>query len=273
LKHLRRQIELIEDGGKVIQQTRLYDADRNETRAMRSKEDAMDYRYFPDPDLLPLVITDEHIVEAAKTLPPAPAIIRLSYLRATEERNKAHEQKLDESMTKTIERELKKEYAWILTASTAMLSYIDETASIFGSYPLPEAWARGELSSALNAEDLSPKKSRVTPRQLAALLKRIEDGTISGKLAKEVFGYMWAGEHGADADAIIEARGLKQVTDSSAIEKVIDDVLAKNEKSVAEFKSGKDKAIQALIGQVMKASQGKANPGQVNELLRKKLAE
>ncbi|MCA3041384.1 MAG: Asp-tRNA(Asn)/Glu-tRNA(Gln) amidotransferase GatCAB subunit B, partial [Rhodocyclaceae bacterium] len=134
-------------------------------------------------------------------------------------------------------------------------------------------WINGELASQLNREGIELVHSPVNGDQLGRLVKRIADGTLSSKMAKQVFGYMWAGEHGADADAIIEARGLKQVTDSSAIEKVIDDVLAKNEKSVAEFKSGKDKAIQALIGQVMKASQGKANPGQVNELLRKKLAE
>jgi aspartyl-tRNA(Asn)/glutamyl-tRNA(Gln) amidotransferase subunit B len=250
---VRRQIELIEDGGKVIQQTRLYDADRDETRAMRSKEDAMDYRYFPDPDLLPLVITDGKIASIQKVMPELPA-----------------------AMAARMEGEfgLSTYDARLLTQTRAIATYFDEmVATAPDQAKLCANWINGELASHLNRDNLEVEISPISPLQLATLVLRIADGRLSSKMAKQVFGYMWAGERGGDADAIIEARRLEQVTDSGTIEKIIDDVLTKNEKSVAEFKSGKDKAIQALIGQVMKASQGKANPGQVNDLLRKKLAE
>ncbi|MCA3027132.1 MAG: Asp-tRNA(Asn)/Glu-tRNA(Gln) amidotransferase subunit GatB [Rhodocyclaceae bacterium] len=255
---VRRQIELIEDGGKVIQQTRLYDADRDETRAMRSKEDAMDYRYFPDPDLLPLAISDRQIETT-----------RLSMLRGgvIDVPASTRQQLIDAYELSAYDAQLLTQSRAFATCFFAAFNSSGEQAKLCAN------WINGELASQLNREGIELVHSPVNGDQLGRLVKRIADGTLSSKMAKQVFGYMWAGEHGADADAIIEARGLKQVTDSSAIEKVIDDVLAKNEKSVAEFKSGKDKAIQALIGQVMKASQGKANPGQVNELLRKKLAE
>jgi aspartyl-tRNA(Asn)/glutamyl-tRNA(Gln) amidotransferase subunit B len=250
---VRRQIELIEDGGKVMQQTRLYDADRDETRAMRSKEDAMDYRYFPDPDLLPLVITDGKIASMQKVMPELPA-----------------------AMAARMEGEfgLSTYDARLLTQTRAIATYFDEmVAKAPDQAKLCANWINGELASQLNRDNLEIATSPISPLQLATLVLRIADGTLSSKMARQVFGYIWAGELGGDADAIIEARGLRQVSDSGAIEKIIDDVLAKNEKSVAEFKSGKDKALQALVGQVMKASQGKANPGQVNDLLRKKLAE
>jgi aspartyl-tRNA(Asn)/glutamyl-tRNA(Gln) amidotransferase subunit B len=250
---VRRQIELIEDGGKVIQQTRLYDADRDETRAMRSKEDAMDYRYFPDPDLLPLVITDADVQRTKALMPELP---------------------------QTMAARMRSEFA-LSTYDARLLTQSRATATFFfaanessaGQAKLCANWINGELASQLNRESLDISVSPVTGLQLGKLVKRIADGTLSSKTAKDVFGYMWAGELNGDADAIIEARGLKQVSDAGAIEKIVDDVLANNEKSVAEFKSGKEKALQALIGQVMKASQGKANPGQVNEILRKKLAE
>jgi aspartyl-tRNA(Asn)/glutamyl-tRNA(Gln) amidotransferase subunit B len=256
---VRRQIELIEDGGKVIQQTRLYDADRDETRAMRSKEDAMDYRYFPDPDLLPLAISAEEIELIRAKMPPTQALLQNRLASYGFEPDQAAELVLDYGRAIFLDR------FW-----TALMSLAEGKSDEF----LKGAnWMMTETGASMNREGVTIMELPVTPESLAVLVARIIDGTINHRTGKEVFGYMWAGEHGGDADAIIEARGLKQVTDSGAIEKIIDDVLTKNEKSVAEFKSGKDKAIQALIGQVMKASQGKANPGQVNDLLRKKLAE
>ena len=267
---VRRQIELIEDGGVVVQQTRLYDAARDETRAMRSKEDAMDYRYFPDPDLLPLAISREQVEQIKAGMPELPKTMRERHMRAVRLRDCAEDASLNVEMDSTIEAELKKRYAWILTAPLELIEYIKYVEQNLGGSSLAaESWVRGELSSALNDAGISIRQSPITPEALAKLLKRIEDGTISGKLAKEVFGYIWAGE--GDADAIIEKRGLKQVSDAGAIEKLVEVVLANNQKSVTEFKSGKEKALQALIGQVMKASQGKANPAQVNEILRKKL--
>lgn len=213
----------------------------------------MDYRYFPDPDLLPLVITDGKIASIQKVMPELPA-----------------------AMAARMEGEfgLSTYDARLLTQTRAIATYFDEmVATAPDQAKLCANWINGELASHLNRDNLEVEISPISPLQLATLVLRIADGRLSSKMAKQVFGYMWAGERGGDADAIIEARRLEQVTDSGTIEKIIDDVLTKNEKSVAEFKSGKDKAIQALIGQVMKASQGKANPGQVNDLLRKKLAE
>ncbi|MCA2997080.1 MAG: Asp-tRNA(Asn)/Glu-tRNA(Gln) amidotransferase subunit GatB [Rhodocyclaceae bacterium] len=255
---VRRQIELIEDGGKVIQQTRLYDADRDETRAMRSKEDAMDYRYFPDPDLLPLAINETQI-ETTRGLMLRDGVIDVP--------GSTRQQLIDAYDLSVYDAQLLTQSRAFATCFFAAYNSSGEQAKLCAN------WINGDLASQLNRDGIELADSPVNGDQLGRLVKRIADGTLSSKMAKEVFGYMWAGEHGGDADAIIEARGLKQVTDTGAIEKIIDDVLAKNEKSVAEFKSGKEKAIQALIGQVMKASQGKANPGQVNELLRKKLAE
>jgi len=270
---VRRQIELIEDGGKVVQETRLYDADRDETRSMRSKEDAMDYRYFPDPDLLPLVITQAQIDAVKATMPEPPNTIRERYIHQMTSLDKADDASLDVEMRATLSAELRKPYAWVLLVPPELLDFIKRTQAYLGTpSAAAESWVRGELSSALNDDGISIRQSPITPEALAQLIMRIEDGTISGKLAKEVFGYMWAGEHDGNADAIIATRGLRQVSDISTIEKMIDEVLAANKKSVDEFKSGKEKAFQSLVGQVMKASQGKANPAQVNEILKVKLS-
>ena len=244
-----RQIELIEGGGTVVQETRLYDPDRDETRAMRSKEDAQDYRYFPDPDLLPLVIADDWI-----------------------ERVRAEMPELPEAKRARLEREhgLAPYDAAALTATREMADWFEATlAALPGQAKLCANWIMGEVSARLNRDEIELAQAPITATALAGLLARVVDGTLSGKMAKEVFDAMWAGE--GSADAIIEARGLKQISDSGAIEKIIDDVLAANPKSVEEFRAGKDKAFNALVGQVMKASKGKANPQQVNDLLRAKL--
>ncbi len=245
---IRRQIELIEDGGKVVQETRLYDADRDETRSMRSKEDAMDYRYFPDPDLLPLMISQQDIEDVRATMPELPKVM---FVRLRTGHG------------------LSSYDAGLLTSSRATAAFFESVVAAGGDAKLAANWINGELASQLNREEKDISASPVGARQLAGLIHRLSDGTLSSKMAKEVFGYMWTGE--GDADTIIEKRGLKQVSDAGAIEKIVDAVLAANAKSVEEFKAGKEKALQALVGQVMKASQGKANPAQVNEILRKKL--
>ena len=247
---VRRQIEIIEDGGRIIQETRLYDPDRDETRSMRSKEEANDYRYFPDPDLLPLVVDEAFIDRARAALPELPQAMRERFMR---------------------DYSLPAYDAGILTAGRELAAYFEEVAKALGGEgKIAANWVMGELSAQLNKDGLDISASPIGAAQLAGMLKRIGDGTISGKIAKEVFAAMWAGE--GEADAIIEARGLKQVSDSGAIEKIIDEVLAANASMVAEFKSGKEKAFNALVGQAMKASRGKANPAQVNEILKKKLA-
>ncbi|WP_322031529.1 Asp-tRNA(Asn)/Glu-tRNA(Gln) amidotransferase subunit GatB [Paraburkholderia sp. J76] len=251
---VRRQIELIEDGGTVVQETRLYDPDKRETRSMRSKEDAHDYRYFPDPDLMPLVI-DAAWVERVKG--------EMSELPAT-------------MQTRFVEQYGVTPYdANVLTSSKAMASYFEAVVAKAGGAQAKAAanWLMGEFSSQLNREGLDIAASPVTAAQFAVLLARIADGTISNKIAKEVFQAMWdekATDEGA-ADRIIEAKGLKQISDTGALEAIIDEVLAANQKSVEEFRAGKEKAFNALIGQAMKATKGKANPQQVNELLKKKL--
>ena len=252
---VRRQIELIEDGGRVVQETRLYDPDRDETRSMRSKEDAMDYRYFPDPDLLPLAITPQWIAEVKETMPELPGAKQERY---------------------TGEFGLSKYDARLLTQSRAWSDYFEVVLA--GSGITDKAVAAktvanlmtGELAATLNRSETDIENSPVTPDALAGLVRKSADGTLNNKLAKEVFAAMWAGE--GDADTIIDKRGLKQISDSGEIEKIVDEVLAANVKSVEEFRAGKDKAFNALVGQVMKASKGKANPAQVNELLKKKLA-
>ncbi len=245
---VRRQIGVIEDGGRVVQETRLYDPDRDETRSMRSKEDAHDYRYFPDPDLLPLAVSDEWIERVRAGLPELPEAKRARYVAAL-------------GLT---------EYdAATLTASRELAQYFEAVVGAGVEPKLAANWVMGELSGALNRAGLDVVQSPVAPAALAQLLARIRDNTISGKIAKDVFEAMWAGEGGADA--IIEAKGLKQISDSGAIETMIDAVLAANPKSVEEFRAGKEKAFNALVGQVMKASRGKANPAQVNEILRRKL--
>ncbi|MBL8516185.1 MAG: Asp-tRNA(Asn)/Glu-tRNA(Gln) amidotransferase subunit GatB [Betaproteobacteria bacterium] len=247
---IRRQIELIEDGGTVVQETRLYDADRDETRSMRSKEDAMDYRYFPDPDLLPLMISEEWIANIRKEMPELPDAKQARFQS---------------------EYSLSAYDAATLTASKAVADYYERVLAKFRSEPkLAANWVTGDLSAALNRHELEIGASPVSAAALAGLLKRIADGTLSGKMAKDVFDAMWNGE--GDADAIIDQRGLKQMSDSGAIEAIVDQVLAANPKSVEEFRAGKEKAFNALVGQVMKASQGKANPAQVNEVLKRKLA-
>ena len=247
---VRRQIDLIEDGGRVVQETRLYDPDRNETRSMRSKEDAMDYRYFPDPDLLPLAISREWVEQIRRDLPELPAAKRERFVR---------------------EYGLPEYDAQTLTATKALADYFEAAAAPVGDKKAVSNWVMGELSAALNEADLDAAAAPVSAQQLAALVNRVLDGTISNKTAKDVFAALWAGE-GTSADAIIEARGLRQISDTGAIEKLIDEVLAANAKSVEEFKAGKEKAFNALVGQAMKATKGKANPQQVNEILRRRLA-
>jgi aspartyl-tRNA(Asn)/glutamyl-tRNA(Gln) amidotransferase subunit B len=246
----RRQIELLEDGGKVAQETRLYDPERDETRSMRSKEDAQDYRYFPDPDLLPLVVSDALLNEILQGLPELPDARRERFMR--DYRLPAYD-------------------AGVLTASRAAADYFEALVKASGAEPkICANWQMGELAAALNREERDISSSPIAPRMLAGVVARVSDGTISGKAAKQVFEVMW--KLGGTADQIIEREGLRQVSDAGAIEKVVDQVLAANARQVADYRAGKDKAFNSLVGQVMKATQGKANPAQVNEILRKKLA-
>jgi aspartyl-tRNA(Asn)/glutamyl-tRNA(Gln) amidotransferase subunit B len=246
---IERQIDVIDSGGKVVQETRLYDPDRGETRSMRSKEEANDYRYFPDPDLLPLAIGEELIESVRATLPELP----------------------DEKAARFVRDFGLSDYdAGVLTASREMADYYETVVARLGGQPkLAANWVVGELSGALNRDNLDVTDSRVGADALAGLLTRIVDNTISGKIAKDVFEAMWS--EGRDADSIIEAKGLKQITDMSAIERAIDEVMANNPQQLAEFRSGKDKLFGFFVGQVMKATQGKANPAQLNELLKRKL--
>ncbi|MDO8890617.1 MAG: Asp-tRNA(Asn)/Glu-tRNA(Gln) amidotransferase subunit GatB [Sulfurimicrobium sp.] len=247
---VRRQIELIEDGGRVVQETRLYDPDRDETRSMRSKEEANDYRYFPDPDLLPLVVSDAYIEEIRSALPELPQAKRERFMG---------------------EYSLPAYDAGVMTASREMADYFEATAKeLGGEAKLAANWIMGDLSAALNKDGKDVADSPISSAQLASLLKRIQDNTISGKIAKEVFAAMWNGE--GEADAIIEAKGLKQVSDSGAIEKIIDEIIAANPGQVAEYRSGKDRLFGFFVGQAMKASKGKANPAQLNDILKQKLA-
>jgi len=246
----QRQVELIEDGGTVVQETRLYDPDRNETRSMRSKEDAMDYRYFPDPDLLPLEIAPEWIDRVRGELPELPAAMRERFVR---------------------EYALSEYDAQTLTAAKELAGYFESVAAAVADKKVAANWVMGEFSAALNASDLAVAAAPLSPTQLAGLIQRVLDGTINNKTAKDVFAALWAGE-AASADAIIDARGLRQISDAGAIEKIVDEVLAANAKSVEEFRAGKEKAFNALVGQAMKATKGKANPAQVNEILRRRLA-
>ena len=248
---IERQIELLEDGGKVVQETRLYDSDKDETRSMRSKEEANDYRYFPDPDLLPIEIEQSFIDSVRESLPELPVAKQQRFVA---------------------DYQLKAEDADILTASRALADYFEAacTASSARSQVVAN-WIIGDLSGALNRDGLEIEDSRIVANDLAGLLDRIVDNTISGKIAKEVFDAMWAGE--GTADEVIESRGLKQITDTSAIEAVVDQVIAANPSQVAEYQSGKDKLIGLFVGQVMKETGGKANPGQVNAILKARLAK
>jgi aspartyl-tRNA(Asn)/glutamyl-tRNA(Gln) amidotransferase subunit B len=251
----RWQIERIEDGHKIQQATVLFDPDTGETRMMRSKEDAHDYRYFPDPDLLPVRLDEDWIAAVQAQLPELPQARQARYQS---------------------EMGLSAYDAASLTGTRALSDYFEAVAA---ALPKPDAklaanWIMGELSAALNKAELDIAASPIAAAQLARLLGRIQDGTLSGKLARQVFDILWS-EGAPDensVDAIIETRGLKQMSDSGEVERIIDEVLAANPKSVEEFRAGKEKAFNALVGQVMKATKGKANPAQVNELLKARLA-
>jgi aspartyl-tRNA(Asn)/glutamyl-tRNA(Gln) amidotransferase subunit B len=247
---VRRQVELIEDGGTVVQETRLYDPARNETRSMRSKEDAQDYRYFPDPDLPPLVIDDAWIERVRGELPELPGARKARF---------------------AADYGLPAADATTLVGSRALADYYESVVRAGGEPKQAANWVLGDLTAALNRAEIEIEAAPIAPAALAGMLARINDGTISGKLAKEVFDAMWAGE--GDADAIIGRRGLTQISDEGAIGKIVDDVLAANPAIVAEFKAGKEKAFNSLVGQAMKATKGKANPAQVNAILRQKLDE
>jgi aspartyl-tRNA(Asn)/glutamyl-tRNA(Gln) amidotransferase subunit B len=247
---VERQIDILEGGGKVVQETRLYDSDKDETRPMRSKEEANDYRYFPDPDLLPVVLEESFIEGLRSKLPELP----------------------DQKAARFQQQYGLTAYdAQLLTASREMAAFYEEVASAVPSdAKLAANWVMGDFSAALNKGGLEVAHSRLSSGQLGGLLSRIVDNTLSGKLAKEVFEVMWV--DACDADVVIEARGLKQITDSSAIEKMIDEVIAANPKQLADYRSGKDKLFGFFVGQAMKATGGKANPALVNDLLKKKLA-
>jgi aspartyl-tRNA(Asn)/glutamyl-tRNA(Gln) amidotransferase subunit B len=246
---VRRQVALIEDGGSVAQETRLYDPDRGETRSMRSKEDAHDYRYFPDPDLPPLVIANDWIERIKAELPELPEAMKARFESAYG---------------------LGAYDATMLTQSRETAAYFEATVRAFGGEAKAVAnWMLGEVSAGLNKAEIDIAAAPVGPTALAGLLKRIADGTISGKIAKDVFDAMWASE--GDADAIIEKKGLRQISDAGAIEKLVDDVLAANPVIIAEYRAGREKAFNSLVGKAMAATKGKANPAQVNAILKRKL--
>jgi aspartyl-tRNA(Asn)/glutamyl-tRNA(Gln) amidotransferase subunit B len=249
---IQRQIELIEDGGKVIQQTRLYDPNTNETRAMRSKEEANDYRYFPDPDLLPVVIEDAFLEATRATLPELPP-----------QKRERFQSQFGLSLYD----------ASVLASSREQADYFEQVAGISGDAKLAANWVMVELGSLLNKLGVEIDESPVSAEQLGGMLVRIKDNTISGKIAKVIFEAMANGE--GSADQIIEAKGLKQVTDSGAIEKVLDEMLAANADQVEQYRAADEakrgKMFGFFVGQAMKASKGKANPQQVNELLKRKL--
>ena len=247
---IRWQIEQLEDGHAIQQATVLFDPDTGETRAMRTKEDSADYRYFPDPDLPPLCISTEWIEQTRAQMPELP--------RKMAERFVA-------------EYGLPEYDAATLTQSPQMAAYFEQAAQKSGQPKLASNWVMGEISKRLNAEEIGIESAQVTAQQLAQIIQRIQDGTISHNAARQVFDALWRGE-ASDADAVIEAKGLKQMNDTGALEKIIDEVIAANPANVEQYRAGKDKAFNALVGQVMKASKGKANPQQVNELLRAKLA-
>ncbi|MDO8908341.1 MAG: Asp-tRNA(Asn)/Glu-tRNA(Gln) amidotransferase subunit GatB [Pseudohongiella sp.] len=245
---VQRQIELIEDGGRVIQETRLYDSDKDETRSMRSKEVANDYRYFPEPDLLPIVIDESYIAAVRATLPELPAARCARFVS---------------------EYGLSAYDADVLTSDRAMADYFESVVKLCGDAKLSANWVTVDLLGLLNKSDLSINESPIKPGQLGTMIARIKDNTISGKLAKTVFEALAAGE--SDVDQIIESRGLKQVTDTGAIEKLVDEVIASNPDQVAQYRAGKEAVFGFFVGQAMKVSKGKANPAQLNELLRNKL--
>jgi aspartyl-tRNA(Asn)/glutamyl-tRNA(Gln) amidotransferase subunit B len=243
-----RQIEILEDGGRIEQETRLYDPDRNETRSMRSKEDAQDYRYFPDPDLLPVVVSEEMLNQVRRTLPELPEAKRQRY----------------------VEKGVPAPAAALLVGSRDRAEFFEKAVAGGAAYDAVANLVVGELAGLLNAEGATFEQSPVSPQEVAALQTRVADGTISGKMAKDLLRSMFNRE--GTVDQLIEARGLKQISDAGAIDKLVDEVLAKNAKQVEDYRAGKDKAFNSLVGQVMKASRGKANPAQVNDILRKKLS-
>jgi aspartyl-tRNA(Asn)/glutamyl-tRNA(Gln) amidotransferase subunit B len=253
-KEVERQIDLIEDGGTVIQETRLYNGDTKVARSMRSKEEANDYRYFPCPDLLPVIVSDETIEELRRNMPELP----------------------DARRARFVEQYSLSDYdAGVLSSDAAMAAYFETATGTSGNAKLAANWTMGELSARLNNEDLSIAKSPVSAEQLGGLITRIADNSISGKMAKEVFEGIWAGE--GDADHIIEARGLKQVSDSGALEQLVVDVLAANQAMVEDYintdEAKRKKKLGGFMGQIMKASKGQANPQQVNQILAQKLNE
>lgn len=246
---IERQIELLEQGKPIIQETRLYDAVKNETRSMRTKEEANDYRYFPDPDLLPVQVDAAFIADVQRTIPELPR---------------------EKSARFAQEYGLSQYDATVLTSSRELSEFFEETLKISGADPkLCANWIMVELMGALNKEGLEITQSPLSPERLAGLLRRIQDETISGKIAKTVFGLLW--ESNKEADTLIEEQGLKQITDSKAIESLVDKVIADNPKQVQEYQSGKETLFGYFVGQVLKASQGRANPAQVNTLLKQKL--
>jgi aspartyl-tRNA(Asn)/glutamyl-tRNA(Gln) amidotransferase subunit B len=243
-----RQMDILEEGGKVVQETRLFDVDEGETRSMRSKEEANDYRYFPDPDLLPVVLDDAYIEAVRKELPELP----------------------NEKKHRFITHLGLSGYdASALTSSRELAAYFEAVAEVAGDNKQAANWVMGELSAALNKEGTALADSPVTAAMLGGMIQRITDNTISGKIAKQVFEAMWNGE--GDADTVIDKRGLKQITDTGAIEAMIDEVIAANPAQAEQFRAGKEQLLGFFVGQVMKVSKGQANPGQVNQILRDKL--
>ncbi|MGZ5888451.1 MAG: Asp-tRNA(Asn)/Glu-tRNA(Gln) amidotransferase subunit GatB [Ramlibacter sp.] len=247
---IRWQIEELEDGRAIQQATVLFDPDTGETRAMRTKEDAADYRYFPDPDLPPLVVARDWVDEVRGRMPELPRAMAARFVA---------------------DYGLPEYDATTLTQSPAMAAYFEAAAKAGGQPKLASNWIMGEVSRRLNAQEIGIEQAPVPATTLAALLGRIADGTISNNAGRQVFDALWAGE-GADVDAVIEAKGLRQMNDTGELDRILDEILAANADNVAQFKAGKDKAFNALVGQAMKATKGKANPAQVNELLRRKLA-
>jgi aspartyl-tRNA(Asn)/glutamyl-tRNA(Gln) amidotransferase subunit B len=246
----KRQIELIEDGGKITQETRLYDPDKDETRSMRSKEDAQDYRYFPDPDLLPLEVSSAWIEQVRVQMPETPHEMQARFVSAYG---------------------LSQYDAAALTVSRETAQYFEALTREAGGEPkLCANWMMGDLASALNEAGLEIGASKISSERLAGLIRLIANGTVSGKIAKDVFNAMW--NEGGEADTIVEARGLRQISDSGALEKILDQILANNPGQVDEYRSGKEKVFGFFVGQAMKATQGKANPSQLNELLKRKLS-
>ena len=246
---IQRQIDVLEDGGSIVQETRLYDSEKDETRPMRSKEEANDYRYFPDPDLLPIVIDEAFLEAVRQSLPELPDAKRQRFVE---------------------EYTLREADADLLTASRSLADYFEATAAAFdGEAQQAANWVIGELSAALNRDGIDVRECRISPQGLGGLLTRIRDNTISGKIAKDIFEAMWAGE--GSADQVIEAKGLRQISDIGAIEQIVDAVIEAHSQQVADYRGGKVKLMGFFVGQVMKGTDGKANPAEVNRILRQKL--